>query len=112
MPDRQCADAIFYVLRTGCQWRYLPKDYPNHNSVRYYFDSWTEDGTWQQINDALREQDRLREGRAAQPSAAIIDSQSVKTTQVGGSRGFDAGKKGKRSQTPYQRGDGGAVVAS
>jgi len=98
---REVVNAIFYLNRTGCQWEMLPKDFPNHNSVRYYFDKWTDDGTWQRINDRLREAARQRQDRDPRPTAAIIDSQSVKTTEAGGERGFDGGKKGRRAQTAY-----------
>ena len=79
---RAVVNAILYVLRTGCAWAYLPHEYPNFNSVYYPYHKWCWDETWQAINSALREQVRRQAGRAAQPSLAIIDSQSVRTTQL------------------------------
>lgn len=94
---RSIVDAIFYITRSGCQWRMLPKDYPPWQTVYDYFKQWCEDGTWEKVLDILNEKGRLRQGRQAQPSYGIIDSQSVKTQYNSDERGIDGGKKGKRS---------------
>lgn len=93
LDRRRLLDAIFYVVRSGCAWRLLPRDFGPWETVYGYFRIWSQDWTWTFIHDVLRDWTRKTEGRRVAPTAAIVDSQSVKTPDQAGERGYDAGKK-------------------
>ncbi len=92
-PRRELVNGMLYVLRSGEAWRLLPHAFPPWQTVYHYFRIWRMDGTWERINAALRERERVRAGRDPQPSGAIMDSQSVKTTEKGGLAAMTAARR-------------------
>jgi putative transposase len=92
-PRREILNALFYLIRTGGQWRGLPHDFPKWKTVHHYFRVWSQSGVWATLKEALRKRGRVALGRETPPSAGIIDSQSVKPPGVGGARGSEGAKK-------------------
>ena len=109
---REAVNAMLYVLTTGCQWRLLPTDFPPYTTVQRFFYGWRDDGTWRRINHHLLLAAREAMGREASPSAGVIDSQSVKTTEAGGPRGYDASKKIKGRKRHILTDTNGLLVAA
>jgi putative transposase len=102
-PVREIVNAVLCLARSGCAWRMPPHDFPPWKTVSYYFYTWRDRGVWEGVHHVLRADTRTLGGREPPPSAGVIDSQSVKTTEAGSPKGYDAGKKNRRPQAARAR---------
>jgi putative transposase len=98
---RELVNAVFYITKTGCQWRFLPRDFPPYSTVHSFYWRAKQKGIWERMMKDLVKKSRIKMGRSAEPSYSLIDSQSVKTTGKAIDRGIDGGKKDKGTQTPH-----------
>jgi putative transposase len=98
---RALLNAVFYLTKTGCQWQFLPNDFPPYSTVHSFFHRAKKRGIWEQMLQRLVSKSRIAQGRTPEPTFSLIDSQSVKTTGAANNRGIDGGKKDKRAQASY-----------
>lgn len=109
VPIRELLDGYWYLLRAGCSWRMLPHDFPPWSTVYSQIRRWRQDGVWERVHERLREELRVAAGRPTEPSAAVLDSQTVKAADRAGIRGYDGGEKNRRPQAARAGGSVGVA---